>query len=414
MQCCNNLIHPDAGTVMTRLLLLAFLPILIAGCQVPQPSREMPENAATAATLRIATFNVSFYAGVSGQLKQALRDGDVDKLKVVSVIQHVRPDILLLNEFDYEADDSSVDLFREKLRQAQPGTVGIDYPHYFRAEVNTGVQSGHDLNRNGRTGDAADAWGFGAYPGQYGMLVLSRYPIDTAALRSFRNFRWRDMPGALRPPGAQGEGWFDEDSIWQQLRLSSKSHWDLPIATPLGSLHLLAMHPTPPVFDGPEDRHGRRNHDEIRLFADYLDPPRAQYLTDDQGRRGGIDTDAGFVVMGDLNADPVDGESVRGAIQQLLLHPRINAAFVPTSEGALAKSVADAGPNAAHRGDPSADTGDFFEPASGNLRIDYVLPSNEFEVVDGGVFWPAPGSPDAALASASDHHMVWLDLRRRL
>jgi endonuclease/exonuclease/phosphatase family metal-dependent hydrolase len=400
---------------MIRLLSATFALLLIAGCRSASDHSDHVRDVGVAATnsLRVATFNVSFYAGGSGQLTQALRNGDADKLKVVSVIQRVRPDILLLNEFDYETDDSSVELFRNRLREARPGSTGIDYPYYFRAEVNTGVQSGHDLNRNGKLGDAGDAWGFGAYPGQYGMLVLSRYPIDATALRSFRNFRWQDMPGALRPPGAQGEGWFDDDAVWQQLRLSSKSHWDLPIDTPLGRLHLLTMHPTPPVFDGPEDRHGRRNHDEIRLFADYIDAKRARYLVDDRGRRGGIEADASFVVLGDLNADPVDGESASGAIQQLLQHPRINAQFVPRSAGALAKSAADGAPNAAHRGDPATDTGDFLEPGSGNLRIDYVLPSTEFEVVDGGVFWPAPDSPDAELASASDHHMVWLDLRKR-
>jgi nitrous oxide reductase accessory protein NosL len=400
---------------MIRLLSATFALLLIAGCRTASDPSERVSGVGSAATnsLRVATFNVSFYAGGSGQLTQALRNGDADKLKVVSVIQRVRPDILLLNEFDYETDDNSVELFRSRLRETRPGSTGIDYPYYFRAEVNTGIQSGHDLNRNGKLGDAGDAWGFGAYPGQYGMLVLSRYPIDATALRSFRNFRWQDMPGALRPPDAQGKGWFDDDAIWSQLRLSSKNHWDLPIDTPLGRLHLLTMHPTPPVFDGPEDRHGRRNHDEIRLFADYIDAKRAHYLVDDQGRRGGIEADAGFVVLGDFNADPVDGESSGGAIQQLLQHPRINAQFVPRSAGALAKSAADGAPNAAHRGDPATDTGDFLEPASGNLRIDYVLPSTEFEVVDGGVFWPAPDSPDAVLASASDHHMVWLDLRKR-
>lgn len=399
---------------MIRLLSATFALLIVAGCRsASDRSDPVPDGIAATNSLRVATFNVSFYADDSGRLAQMLRAGDAKVLNVVSVIQRVRPDILLLNEFDYESGNRSVDVFRDRLRQARPDSIGIDYPYYFRAEVNTGVQSGHDLNRNGKLGDAGDAWGFGAYPGQYGMLVLSRYPIDASALRSFRDFRWQDMPGALRPPGAGGKGWFDDDVVWSQLRLSSKSHWDLPIDTPLGRLHLLTMHPTPPVFDGPEDRHGRRNHDEIRLFADYIDPARAQYLIDDQGRRGAIEADAGFVVLGDFNADPVDGDSVPGAIQRLLQHPRINAGFVPRSAGALAKSAADGTSNAEHQGDPAADTGDFLEPDSGNLRIDYVLPSTDFEVVDGGVFWPAPDSSDAELASASDHHMVWLDLRRR-
>ena len=70
------------------------------------------------------------------------------------------------------------------------------------------------------------------------------------------------------------------------------------------------------MFDGPEDRNGTRNHDEIRLWADYVLPSRSGYLYDDQppGR-----AQAGrFVIMGDQNADPFDGDSVAGAAQQLL------------------------------------------------------------------------------------------------
>ena len=388
--------------------------MMIGACSTPPARVNAPdEKAESARTVRVATFNVSFFARQAGAMQQSLRDGAADKRKVAAIIQRVRPDIVLLNEFDYEADAESVALFRGLLRAPQGSDAGIDYPFHFRGPVNTGMPSGLDLDHDGKLDGPADAWGFGAYPGQYGMLVLSRYPIDPDALRSFQNFRWADMPDAMRPQAPGGNAPYYDDTTWRQLRLSSKSHWDLPIDTPLGRVHVLAMHPTPPIFDGDEDRNGRRNHDEIRLFADYIDPQRAQYLIDDQGRRGDIDDNAAFVILGDLNADPLDGESVPGAIGQLLDHPLVNARFVPRSAGALAKSVEDGAPNPSHRGDPASDTGDFFEPASGNLRIDYVLPSQQLEVADGGVFWPAPDSPDAALADASDHHLVWLDLRSK-
>ena len=56
------------------------------------------------------------------------------------------------------------------------------------------------------------------------------------------------------------------------------------------TLHVLASHPTPPTFDGPEDRNGRRNHDEIRFWADYISPGQSGYIVDDEGRSGGIDS----------------------------------------------------------------------------------------------------------------------------
>jgi hypothetical protein len=64
------------------------------------------------------------------------------------------------------------------------------------------------------------------------------------------------------------------------------------------------------------------------------------------------------------------------------------------------------------RGDVAAHTGDFGASA-GTLRLDYLLPSRTLRVADGAVFWPVQDSADAAIADASDHHLVWLDLRRR-
>jgi hypothetical protein len=232
--------------------------------------------------------------------------------------------------------------------------------------------------------------------------VLSRHPIRTDAIRSFREFRWADMPGALRPMNPDGTP-FLPDAVWQAMRLSSKSHWDVPIDVDGRVVHLLAAHPTPPAFDGPEDRNGRRNHDEIRLWADYLVPERAGYLVDDAGTRGGLPVDAAFVIAGDYNADPRDGNSTPGAIQQLLDHPRVDARFVPESAGGAAATPGSA--------DARHDTADFSEPAPGNLRVDYVLPSRQFTVVDGGVYWPASGEPGADWVRASDHRLVWLDLR---
>jgi hypothetical protein len=89
----------------------------------------------------------------------------------------------------------------------------------------------------------------------------------------------------------------------------------------------------------------------------------------------------------------------------------VNAEFVPESEGGAEKSAADGGINANHVGDPRADTADFSETSSGNLRLDYVLPSTNLEIVDGGVYWPSSSSPEFALNEASDHKLVWLDLR---
>ena len=158
-------------------------------------------------------------------------------------------------------------------------------------------------------------------------------------------------------------------------------------------VHFLVSHPTPPVFDGPEDRNGTRNFDEIRFWADYITPgPASRYIYDDAGRRGGLGRGAPFVIAGDQNSDPLDGDSVPGAIQQLLDHWRVTPAFTPTQRGRRRGGAAagrrEPRPTAAI---PRFDTADFADGAPGNLRADYVLPSWDLRIDGGGVFWPRAG-----------------------
>jgi len=380
-------------------------------------------------TLRVATFNASLNRDAAGQLLRDLGDGGNRQARqVAEILQRVRPDVVLINEFDYDPRGEAARTFHDRyLAVGQNGQAPLSYPFYYAPPVNTGVpanatpDSRYDFDNDGRAvaspgapGDRAtaraygnDCFGYGEFPGQYGFVVYSRFPIRTEQVRTFQRFRWRDMPEALVPPG-----WYSEEEL-AVFRLSSKTHADVPIELAPGRVwHLLASHPTPPTFDGPEDRNGRRNHDEIRLWSDYLNG--ATYLKDDAGRSGGLPDTARFVILGDLNADPLDGDSHARAIDQLLAHPRINAAYRPASSGGVEQSRLQAGTNGQQRGDPAHDTADFNDRppnGPGNLRIDYVLPSRRgWSVRGGSVFWPAVDDPLAELAKASDHRLVFLDL----
>ncbi len=369
-------------------------------------------------TLRVATYNIEELS--TEQLTELGSEGAgsaPQPLAAAAIIQQVRPDILILNEVDLPADG-------EPLRNAQRfaanylawGDGAIDYPYAFAAASNTGLLSGYDLDGDGKSatpGDlgtrayGGDSFGFGIYPGQYAMAVLSRYPLLADQVRTFQYFLWRDLPGHHIPPG------FFEGGAEEVLRLSSKSHWDLPVQLGAnhggGLLHLFVSHPTPPVFDGPEDRNGRRNFDEIKFWVDYLaDSPE---LYDDEGLPGGYRLDHPFVIAGDLNASPgvapdatqpgYDGVT---AIGQLLDHPRIqDTGAVCVSQGALAERTA---------GPP-----EFAECSTaaflGGRRVDYVLPSSNLKVHGGGVFWPSEEEDAASRAlaeRASDHRLVWVDL----
>jgi hypothetical protein len=385
----------------------ALLRRLFAACIVSLASPVSSAADAAPTPLRIATFNTSLN-DPEGRLVERLRGDDGQARRIAAVIQRVRPQVILLNEFDYDAEGVAAELFQRRyLEVGQFGEAPITYTHRFTAEVNTGVPSGLDVNGDGKVEGPSDAWGFGLHPGQFGMLVLSQFPLDAEALRSFRLLRWSSLPGARRPLHPESGQPLHDEMTWQALRLSSKAHWDLPVATPLGRLHLLLAHPTPPVFDGPENLNGRRNFDELRLWAEYLGEGEAAWLRDDQGGVGRLG-DGAFVILGDLNADPVDGDSMPGAIDQLLTHPRVARFPAPRSAGAEAASRLTDN-HAAQRGDPATDTASF-SARSGNMRVDYVIPSRELAVVDGGVFWPREGEVGADWIGVSDHRLVWLDL----
>lgn len=386
---------------------------------LPQDTADEAETAALAgAPLRVATYNTSLNDDADGGLIRRLEGDDRAAHDVAAMLQRVHPDLVLLNEFDYDAAGRAADLFQQKyLALSQgPGLSPLRYPYRYLAPVNTGVPSGLDLDGNGRVatdgrarGD--DAWGFGLHPGQYGMLVLSKYPIDTAAVRTFQLLKWSAMPDASRPADPRARRFFHPDAVWNALRLSSKSHWDVPVDTPLGRLHFLVAHPTPPVFDGPEDRNGARNADELGLWRAYLDdaPADRAWLCDDAGGCGGLPAGERFVIAGDMNNDPIDGDGRHDAILALLHHPRVLQAPAPRSAGAAEAARLTGQGSVGQRGDPAEDTGDF-GPKVGNLRLDYVLPSLGLRVVASGVDWPTSDDPYAAAAKASDHHPVWLDL----
>ena len=364
-------------------------------------------------TVRFATFNASLNRSNAGDLANDLSTPDNAQAKVIAeIIQLTRPEVLLINEFDFS--EEAVDLFRDNyLEVSQNGADPIEYPYAFIAPSNTGVPSGHDLNNDGVVGGPDDAFGFGFFPGQFGMVVYSQHPIGD--VRTFQEFLWKDMPRALLPVDpATGEGWYSPEEL-EDFRLSSKSHWDVEIEIDGRDIHFLTSHPTPPVFDGAEDRNGTRNHDEIRFWGDYVDPRRSHYIYDDEGVRGGLEGGEAFVIAGDQNSDPHDGDSVPGAIQQLLNHRLIIGRFAPTSTGGVWASETQGGANEAHLSDPAADTADFSDTAPGNLRADYVLPSNNLGISDSGVFWPAEGEPHFELTGvfpfpSSDHRLVWVDV----
>lgn len=355
-------------------------------------------------SIRIAQYNAALSRKGAGVLIGDIQKRDAQVVDVAEVILRVRPDILVLNEIDRDPAGKALDGFAAILSQGVRGLDGLDLPHRLQPVSNTGRPSGFDIDGNGEALGPDDAWGYGAFPGQYALAILSRYPLD--GLRTWRRFRWADMPDAQRPMLPDSTPLHD-DSTWAALRLSSKTHLAVEAVLPGGRLTVVAAHPTPPVFDGPADRNGRRNDDEIRLISAILHG--GDWLVDDDGTPAGI-APGPFVVAGDLNADPADGAARRAALAALLADPALQDPR-PESDGGAEAAGRDGGANADHLGDPALDTSDWRdEPGPGNLRVDYVLPSADLRITGSGVFWPAPDAPGGKASQASDHRLVWVDV----
>jgi endonuclease/exonuclease/phosphatase family metal-dependent hydrolase len=312
-----------------------------------------------------------------GLLLRDILAGEAEVMAVAEVVATVAPDVILLTAFDYDLDGHALAAFADRVEAA-----GVAYPYRFALASNAGMATELDLDGDGRLRTPRDAQGYGEFAGQAGMAILSRLPISAEASRDFSAFLWADMPGAIAPEGMAAE-----------QRLSSVGHWDVAVALPDGRpVRLWAWYATPPVFDGPEDRNGRRNHDEAAFWLRYL-----------EGALPVLPEAGPFVLMGDANLDPLDGDGRAEALSALLEHPRLTDPL-PRSAGGVAAAARDGGANAGQRGDPGLDTADWPDGPGqpGNLRVDYVLPSAEWQVVGSGVWWPEDGPVR--------HRLVWVDV----
>lgn len=314
--------------------------------------------------VRVATYNTGLGRDGPGLLLKDILDRDEDILALAEIIATVNPDILLLTGFDNDYQTVALNSFN--------ALEGLGYPFVFAPLGNAGLQSGLDINGNERMRDWNDAWGFGRFEGSEGMALLSRFPIKNS--RSFDHLLWQSFGPA--PQATDGTPYF---AHWPELRLASHSLWDIEITLPNGPLHIIAAHPTPPVFDGEEDANGLRNEAEIEFLNRYLS---SEPITDDLGLTAALPT-APVIVLADLNADPTRGDSLKSALHRLLAHPRLQSV-------------------------PAIDTVDW--ETTGRLQVDYVLPDKALNVLDFGVFWP----DDQALLNTAQtrHRLIWVDVEK--
>lgn len=365
--------------------------------------------------IRVCTFAI-------GDVRTAdLRRKDDKRVRsIAEVLQRLRPNVVLLTGMTYDtpggpdfkegesAGQNAARFIENYLNEPQADGLRPMAYKAFMAPVNAGVPSGKDLNNDGRvvdtypappgrmpdgtdlpwSGDAhaysADCWGEGAFPGQGGMALLvdSRLRILTSEIRTFRTFPWEYMPGNQMAAVREAPGTQPIPKAPPVLRLASVAHWDVPVELPNGQIvHLLC---SAPARRGPDDASlaTRRNHDEIRFWADYVE--EQGYCVDDANRGGGLEAGLPFVILGNLEAPPEIKSGLDPIATVLLGARRVNGVIVPTADGSPATTV----------------TGE---------RLDYVLPSKDLGIAAAGVFRQPPES--SPLGFPSTHFPVWMELQ---
>ena len=294
-------------------------------------------------------------------LRDIARGTDEQVAAVVAVIAEAAPDVIVLAGIDWDLEARALSALQARLAE-----VGHPLPHAFTARPNRAIDTGLDLNGNGRLGEPEDAQGYGEFTGMDGLAVLSRFPVLSGQVVDASRMLWSDLPGALLPWPGQPDG------VEDIVRLSTTNHWLVPVETGAGRLTIGTFFAASPVFDGPEDRNGRRNHDEIMFWSLLLDG------------RTDLPAPDGLVIAGQVNLDPDRSEGRREAIRTLLDRPEVTDPL------------------------PRQVTVDWQRDDLEPMRVSYVLPTSAWRVTDAGIIGPTDLSK-----TASRHRLVWVDVERR-
>jgi len=322
---------------------------------------------AAADTLRVAYFHSGLGRDGPGLMLRALTvRPEAQSTAALDVMAAAGADILVLGDLDWDHGLAG-------LRALQAGLAerGRTYPYFAFPQPVSGIDSGFDLDGDGRLREPEDGLGYGRFTGDNGVAVLSMLPLGAPKLHHETLWAEHRSLTGLVPKGAE-----------TVLPLATSALWEVEVA----GFTLLVFALTAPVFDGPEDRNGKRNQDQIAFLMTQAETLSRPLLT------------------GRINLDPLDGDGFRDTAQALLTSPRLQDPM-PRSAGG------EAMPNpSGHQGDPGLDTVNWSD-GPGALRVDYILPSRQVEISASGVLWPANGAPLSETGEeAGQNRLVWVDI----
>jgi 3-phytase len=358
--------------------------------------------------LRVGHFNLREMSTA-----KLLDESDEQATAAAQILARFAPDIISINELQFDMQGVPTPSM-----PGAPGTTGWGQFDVFGADnahrladriAAAGTPEGYE-HRLIFVGNSGYYWegstlgfdwfilrGWGEFRGRFNTAILSRYPILLDQVRIISDVPWDALPenhiakmkaetGIDVPPG---------------FPIFEKGLNIVPVQVNDEVLHLVLLHTVSPAFD-PINPY--RNYDELRALVMFLD-----------GQLPGVEPlppDAKFMIVGDLNADPDDGDGLPGAIQQVLDHPSVIAVF-----GAGAGTKGNNGQYNTYLSGCGLDDGSIVQNPTQKfqLQLDYLLPSTNLgEPLETFLFFPdfQTEREDFDLACrASDHRFAYTDIQ---
>lgn len=365
-------------------------------------------DAGAARTIRLGHYNIKELS-----TNKLLDNNDGQANAAAEILARFDADILEINEIQY--DIAGVP------NRGLPGAAGSPAPGDFADDAQNGQRLADRIHAADNSvtytdtlmllgnsgfyfeGDDMDVWsytlrGWGEWEGRFATAVLSKYPILRDQVRVIADFEWENLPDNKIAQMHEENGM----TLPPHFPLFEKSLNIVPIDVDGVTLYLVLLHPTasPASFD-PINPY--RNFDELRALDLFL-----------RGELPGVEPlpeGALFVVSGDLNADPNDGDGIEGAVDAVVNNPSLIKSYPrgAGSRGYYAQFNTFLGGCGNDDGETVSDPTTRFQ-----MQLDYQLPSVTLGApLRHEMFFPdyQTEREDFDLACyGSDHRFLWMDV----
>ncbi len=303
----------------------------------------------------------------------------------IGVLKDLDGDLISINEMQYDKPDvpdatyhtTGLNVYRlAKL-------LGIDEYWTSFSEANTGENAKRKQGKyileptEEERLSHGDGVNFGMFPGQYSTALISRFEVISRKV--YRKIQWKDFnPDIDLSIFRTATG----DKLPEDIELFDKDFSDTLIKIGERELHVITYHTVPAFhFNNDSTPNYLRNRDQLAFLKWYITGRNRDRLA--ELKVYPLKEEATFVAMGDWNVDPQDDPNTS---------PGAGVILAMDSEFQFASKL----------------TEDTYRQSELSRKWDYILTSNDIEVLQAGV---VDAKQDPRVKTASDHLPIWAKLR---